>query len=46
MKIEEETQIMELYGRSTGSNGSQSDHQSEWVPVEQESGLDGGFCFF
>ncbi|XP_009626457.1 zinc finger CCCH domain-containing protein 32 [Nicotiana tabacum] len=31
---------MELYGRSTGSNGSQSDHQSEWVPVEQESGLD------
>ncbi|MCD7466917.1 hypothetical protein HAX54_004009 [Datura stramonium] len=29
---------MELYGRSTGSNGSQSDHQSEWVPVEPETG--------
>ncbi|XP_049407744.1 zinc finger CCCH domain-containing protein 32-like isoform X1 [Solanum stenotomum] len=32
---------MELYGPSTGSNGSQSDHQSEWVAVEQETGLDG-----
>ncbi|KAM3326309.1 zinc finger CCCH domain-containing protein 32 [Capsicum chacoense] len=29
---------MELYGRSTGSNGSQSDHQSEWVAVEPETG--------
>lgn len=29
---------MEQYGRSTGCNGSQSDHHSEWVPVEQEKG--------
>lgn len=32
---------MDLYGRNTGRNGSQTDPPAEWVPAVPGTGLEG-----